>query len=107
MGGLFNGRRDNEAFEKAKVRAVAPTPGDDPRREECALLRSCMMLIADASHDQVDAWYCVLRASGMSLAQIGERDGGKSRQAVCKRFRKLFKREPVLEDYLGERRRRR
>jgi hypothetical protein len=69
------------------------------------MLRVVMSLIADACLSPLDAYYCVLRASGLSMEAIGRRDHNKSRIAVHKRLHKICQREPVLLDYLcGERR---
>ena len=64
------------------------------------MLRVVLSLIADACLSPLDAYYCVLRASGLSMTAIARRDGHKSRQAVHKRLRKICRREPVLLEYL-------
>ena len=64
------------------------------------MLRQIMCLIADACICPVDAYYCVLRASGLSMAAIARRDGRKSRQAVQRRLVRVCRREPILQTYL-------
>ena len=96
-------RRDNPAYEFAAATTPAPSPADltpTPAREAAQMLRVVMSLIADACLSPLDAYYCVLRASGLSMTAIARRDGRKSRQAVHKRLRKICRREPVLYEYL-------
>ena len=110
-------RRDNPHYEyAAAVPSPAPVvdennnplpypPPTTPAHDAAHMLRVVMSLIADACLSPLDAYYCVLRASGLSMEAIGRRDHNKSRIAVHKRLHKICQREPVLLDYLcGERR---
>lgn len=111
-------RRDNPLYEFATATVPAPAPVVDednnplpypppttPAHDAAQMLRVVMSLIADACLSPLDAYYCVLRASGLSMEAIGRRDHNKSRIAVHKRLHKICQREPVLLDYLcGERR---
>lgn len=111
-------RRDNPLYEFATATVPAPAPVVDennnplpypppttPAHDAAHMLRVVMSLIADACLSPLDAYYCVLRASGLSMEAIGRRDHNKSRIAVHKRLHKICQREPVLLDYLcGERR---
>ena len=99
-------RRDNPLYEFATATVPAPAPFVDennnplpspppttPAHDAAQMLRVVMSLIADACLSPLDAYYCVLRASGLSMEAIGRRD------------HKICQREPVLLDYLcGERR---
>jgi hypothetical protein len=96
-------RRDNPAYEHAAATTPAPSPSSfqrSPAQEAAQMLRLVLSLIADACLSPLDAYYCVLRASGLSMTAIARRDGHKSRQAVHKRLRKICRREPVLLEYL-------
>ena len=64
------------------------------------MLRVVLSLIADACTSPLDAYYCVLRASGLTFRAIARRDGQMSHQAVHKRLRAICRREPVLLEYL-------
>lgn len=111
-------RRDNPLYEFATATVPAPAPVVDednnplpfppsttPAHDAAQMLRVVMSLIADACLSPLDAYYCVLRASGLSMEAIGRRDHNKTRTAVHKRLHKICRREPVLIDYLcGERR---
>lgn len=69
-------------------------------QEAFKMFRAVMSLIASACQSPLDAYYCVLRASGLSMDAIGKLDHNKSRVAVHKRLHKICQREPVLRDYL-------
>jgi len=105
-------RRDNPQYEYATAVTPAPQstrpdadtlpppPEPTPAHEAAQMLRVVMSLIASACQSPLDAYYCVLRASGLSMEAIGKLDHNKSRIAVHKRLHKICRREPVLLDYL-------
>ena len=105
-------RRDNPQYEYATAVTPAlqstrpdadtfpPPPKPTPAHEAAQMFRVVMSLIASACQSPLDAYYCVLRASGLSMEAIGKLDHNKSRIAVHKRLHKICRREPVLLDYL-------
>ena len=96
-------RRDNPRYEYAAATTLAPSPSSlqrSPAQEAAQMLRVVLSLIADACTSPLDAYYCVLRASGLTFRAIALRDGQMSHQAVHKRLRAICRREPVLLEYL-------
>jgi hypothetical protein len=97
-------RRDNPAFEFAAATTPAPLPDDTPMSVASVaawMTRQALRLVADSAKTPRDLWYCVMRASGMSMEAIGVRDGGKSRQAVHKRLARICKGSDALSAWLG------
>lgn len=69
-------------------------------QEAFEMFRAVMSLIASVCQSPLDAYYCILRVSGLSMDAIGKLDHNKSRAAVHKRLHKICQREPLLRDYL-------
>ena len=106
-------RRDNPLYEFATATVPAPAPVVDednnplpypppttPAHDAAQMLRVVMSLIADACLSPLDAYYCVLSATGFTTRDIARRDGHTSYKAVHKRLRDICRREPVLLEYL-------
>lgn len=108
MTGIFTAynmeRRDNPAYEFAAAVTPAPVPDDTPMSVAATaawMTRQALRLVADSARTPGDLWYCVMRASGLSMEAIGARDGGKSRQAVHKRLARICRGSDALAAWLG------
>ncbi len=86
---------------------LATTPEEEPEEQQedafrlaASMLRESLRLIAEVfMSDASDGIILLLRFSGMSLAQIGDKRG-MSKQAIHKRIVKMARKWPQLADAL-------
>lgn len=98
---------DNSAYEYALGTVPARYPGDDEEDElagsiatAAAMARELVRrILASSGDDAVNCMMMLQRSAGLTLGEIGMRHG-MSKQAVYKRFARIVRLHPEMDEYL-------